>query len=290
MSRFRICYPFFFLLVFLILVLPQTALAGQRSFQIEKVAEGVFAALAVPGSTATSNAFIVDLGDHMIVGGAHLTKQAINDLLAAAADITPKPVEAFILTHHHQGFSFVDFDFPPGKTVIMTLQTRQVMKKEVRQIKTQVNYFKGGLTIEGTKRSVVLTNIGPGHSLGDMIIYMPESKTLFTSDLVYVNSAGFLGDGPLRDWVIALEDISSLDADRVIPGFGPVSSMNEVFAFKNYLKEFLTEILRHVEQGDDLYQTLDSFSLPRYDKLPGYKTFSNGNIERAYKQLSNTSD
>ena len=276
----------FFLPLFFGLLTPSFAAAGQRSYKIEKIADGVYAAIAVPGGAATSNGFIVDLGYYMAIGGAHLTKRAINDLLAASADITPKPVEAFVLAHHHQGFSFVDFDFPPGREIIMTLETRLAMKKEVRTINGQINYFRQGLTLEGTDRSLVLTNVGPAHSSGDLIAYIPQSKTLFTSDLVYVNSAGYLGDGPLRDWVVALEGISNLDVDRVIPGFGPVCGMAEVTAFKNYLKAFLTEILAHIEKGDSLYQTQQSFSLPRYEKLPGFKTFTPGNIERAYRQLS----
>lgn len=278
------------LTISLFLLFLNDASGGQRSYKIEKVADGVYAALAVPGGAATSNAFIIDLGYNLVVGGAHLTKRAINDLLAAAADITPKPVEAFVLAHHHKGFSFVDFDFPPGREVIMTLQTRQVMKQEVRQIDGQITYFKEGLTIEGIDRSLVLTNVGPGHSEGDLIVYVPQSKTLFTSDLVYVNSPGFLGDGPLRNWVITLEGISNLDVNRVIPGYGPISGMDEIIAFKNYLKEFLTEVLQHIEKGDDLFETLETFSLPQHEGLPGYKTFTSGNIERAYKQFSGKSD
>ncbi len=263
------------------------AQAAQNSYKIEKVADGVYAALALSGSSATSNAFIVDLGYYLVVGGAHLTKKAINDLITAAAEITPKPVEAFVLAHHHTGFSFVDFDFPPGKNIIMTLETRRSIKQEVRQIDGQITYFQEGLTLEGTDRSLVLSNIGAAHSSGDLIAYVPQSKTLFTSDLVYINSAGFLGDGQLRQWVLALEAVSNIEADRVIPGYGPVSSMTEVIAFKNYLKDFLTEVLQHVENGDSLYSTLKSFTLPKHRTLPGYQIFSSGNIERAYQQLSN---
>lgn len=275
-----------FTISILLLISMTSASGGQRSYTIEKVADGVYAALAKPGGAATSNAFIVDLGYHQIVGGAHLTKRAINDLLAAAADISPKPVEAFVLAHHHQGFSFVDFDFPPGREVFMTLETRQVMKQEVRKIDGQISYFKQGLTIEGTERSLVLTNVGPGHSKGDLIAYVPQSKTLFTSDLVYAGSAGFLGDGPMRDWVYTLDSLTSLDAEAVIPGYGPVSTIAAIENFKDYLRDFLTEVLRHIEQGDDLYTTLETFSLPQHEDLPGYKLFSSGNIERAYQQLS----
>ncbi|WP_020676774.1 hypothetical protein [Geopsychrobacter electrodiphilus] len=260
--------------------------AAQKSYTIEKVADGVYAALAIAGGAATSNGFIVDLGYYLVVGGAHLSKKAINDLTAAAAEISPKPIEFFVVAHHHKGFSFVDFDFPPGKNIIMTLQTRQAIKQEVRQINGQIIYFQEGFTIEGTERSVVLTNIGAAHSEGDLIAYIPQSKTLFTSDLVYVNSAGYLGDGPLRGWVIALEGISNIDAEKVIPGFGPVSTMKEVRDFKIYLKDFLTEVLSHIEKGENLATTIQNFSLPQYEDLPGYEIFKSGNIKRAYQQLS----
>lgn len=274
------------LLTLLFAISLSPASAGQNSYTIERISAGVYAALALPGSAATSNAFIVDLGYSLVAGGAHFTAKAMNDLIAAAADLTPKPISAFVLAHHHQGFSFVDFDFPPGREVIMTVDTRQVMRREVRQMQGQITYFGQGLTLEGTERSLVLTNVGAGHSQGDLIAYIPQSKTLFTSDLVYNNSAGYLGDGPLRNWVMILDDLTRLDVERVIPGFGPTLGPQGIVDFQNYLKSFLTETLSHIEKGERLYQVLQNHSIPSYENLPGYQVFRSGNIERAYRQLS----
>lgn len=272
--------------LFLLVIGLKPVSAGQNSYKIERLADGVYAALAIPGSAATSNAFIVDLGHSLVAGGAHFTAKAINDLIAAAADLTPKPISAFVLAHHHQGFSFVDFDFPPGREVIMTVDTRQVLRREVRQIQGQITYFGQGLTLEGTERSLVLTNVGAGHSGGDLIAYIPQSKTLFTSDLVYINSAGYLGDGPLRNWVMILDDLTRLDVELVIPGFGPAQDPQAILDFQSYLKSFLTETLSRIEKGEPLYQVLQNHSIPHYENLPGYQVFRSGNIERAYRQLS----
>lgn len=282
----KLCRPLCLLTLLLLSVTLNPASAGQNSYKIERVAEGVYAALAIASSAATSNAFIVDLGQSLVVGGAHFTAKAINDLIAAAADLTPKQINAFVLAHHHQGFSFVDFDFPPGREVIMTVDTRQVLRREVRQMQGQITYFGQGLTLEGTERSLVLTNVGAGHSQGDLIVYVPQSKTLFTSDLVYVNSAGYLGDGPLRNWVMILDDLNRLDVERVIPGFGPTVDPLGILDFHNYLKSFLTETLSRIEKGELLYQVLRNHSIPDYENLPGYQVFRSGNIERTYRQLS----
>ncbi len=273
------------LLSILLVVMLNTPALSQDSYLIEPITDGVYAALAIPGGVATSNAFIVDLGHQLILGGAHFSRKAINDLISAAAEINQKPIRAFVLTHHHPGYSFIDFDFPADKDLTMSIETRLVMKQEARQLKNPLIFFKEGLTFEGTERTLILTNIGPAHSFGDLIAYIPESKILYTGDLVYINSVGFLGAGSLREWAFALEGISALPIDKIIPGFGPVGSKNDILAFQRYLKDFLTEIIRHIEQGDSLETTLSNFTLPRYKNLSGYESFTPGNIERAYKQL-----
>ncbi len=271
-------------LLFFLLLAPLSAIA-QDSYRIEEVAGGVYAALAVPGGAATSNAFVVDLGSQLVIGGAHFSRKAINDLIAATTAANPKPIRAVVLAHHHPGYSFIDFDIPPSKDLIMTIDTRLVMKREARKLKNPQIFFKEGLTFEGTERTLILTNIGSAHSEGDLIAYVPQSRTIFTSDLVYINSVGFLGAGSLRKWALALEGVSALQVDKIIPGFGPIGTAADIDSFKRYLKNFLTEIIRHIDQGDSLETTLESFSLPQYESLPGYQSFTPGNVERAYLQL-----
>lgn len=274
------------IVVLLCLILVRPAIA-QDSYRITEVAEGVFAALAQPGGAATSNAMIVDLGTQVILCGAHFSRKAINDLIAAASEVSPNPIRAFVLAHHHPGYSYIDFDFPARADLAMTIDTRLIMKQEPRQLENPLTFFKEGLTFEGTERTLILTNVGPAHSDGDMIAYVPQSKVLFTSDLLYFNSVGFLGAGSLRDWAHVVEGLAALPADKIIPGFGLIGTPRDLNIFQNYLKEFLTEVLRHIENGDSLEVTQQTFKLPEYEKLPGYQSFTPGNIERAYEQLKN---
>ncbi len=270
----------------LLLLLVQPALA-QDSYKAEELDKGVFAAIAIPGGAATSNAFIVDLGNQVVLGGAHFSRRAVNDLIALASEISPKPIRAFILAHHHPGYSFIDFDFPPQHDLVMTVDTRLIMREEQRKLENSLIFFKEGLTLEGTERTLILTNIGAAHSQGDLIAYVPQSQVLFTSDLVYFDSVGFLGAGSLVDWAHALEGLSALPTKKVIPGFGPVGTMSDLLDFNDYLKDFLTEVLSHIEKGDSLETTLETFALPKYMHLPGYSSFTPGNVERAYQQLKN---
>jgi glyoxylase-like metal-dependent hydrolase (beta-lactamase superfamily II) len=269
---------------FLILLLALPALA-QNSYRIEEVDTGIYAAIAEPGGAATSNAFIVDLGTQVVVSGAHFSRRAINDLIAATTEICPKPIRAFVLAHHHPGYSFIDFDIPANKDLALSIETRVIMKQESRALENPLLIFKEGLIFEGTERTLTLIDVGSAHSESGLVAYVPQGKVLFTSDLAYFDSVGFIGAGSLHGWTVALEELSALLPAKVIPGFGPVGGIDELNAFQHYLKNFLTEVLGHIEKGDSLETTLATFSLPKHEHLPGYKSFTPGNIERAYLQL-----
>jgi len=267
------------------LLLLASPAAAQDGFAVEKLADGVYAAIARPGSQATSNAFFVEGDDYVVAAGAHFTKEVIGELVAAVASVTAKPIRYFILAHHHRGYSHIDFDFPPGKDVIMSWQTWQALDSEVRDVTSPALFFGDGLTLKLGQRTVILSNTGGGHTDGDLLVYLPDSEILFASDLFYVSSVGYLGDGHMQEWVMALEFMQQLDARKIVPGYGPVSRAEDLAEFKTFFKAFLTEVLRHIEEGDSLDQTLRTFSLPRYRDYDGYDRFLRTNIERAYKEL-----
>ncbi|BCR04146.1 hypothetical protein DESUT3_12150 [Desulfuromonas versatilis] len=264
---------------------PRAKIAPQQSYQVEKLTEGIFAAIAKPGSRASANAFFVVGDAYVIAGGAHMTPEAIADLSAAIAGVTQLPLRYFILAHHHKGYSHIDFDFPPEVDVIMSWQAWQAVDGEVRKASYPVLFYSDGLTLKLGGRTIILTNMGKGHSEGDTLVFIPEASVLFTGDLAYVKSAAFMGDGHMQDWVLALEFMERLGAAKVIPGYGPVGTGRDLGAFKDYLKAFLTEVLKHIEAGDTLEQTLRKFSLPEYQNLEGYARLLRPNLERAYRDL-----
>jgi len=258
---------------------------AQESYRVEELAEGVYAALAVPGGRASSNAFFVISHDWVVAGGAHMTRDAVTDLLAAVAEVTPRPVTHFVLPHHHRGFAFTDFDFPPTMQVLMSGQTWAGLQSEVPAVVYPTLFFSEGLTLKAVDQTVVLTNLGRGHAEGDVIVYLPEENILFASDLLYQGSIGFLGDGHMEDWVLALEFIKQLNPGKIIPGYGKVCGVEEVGKFQGFLRAFLSEVIRHLEAGEPLEQVKKEFRLPRYEDVPGYRQFLDVNLERAYHDL-----
>lgn len=257
----------------------------QPSYTVEQLAENIYAALTLPGGRASSNAFFVVGPEYVVAGGAHMSKEAVNHLVTAIATVTDKPLRHFVLTHHHRGYHHIDYDFPAGVDLLISWPTWRTMDEEKRKPERPAFFFTDGLTLKLGETTVIMTNMGRAHSEGDTLVFFPEAEILFTSDLAYAESVGYLGDGYMEDWLLALEFIERLGAKKVIPGFGPLSDNQVIVEFKTYFRALVSEVLKHIERGDSLERTVRTLRLPDYAELKGYEQFLGANVRRAYLEL-----
>jgi cyclase len=101
-----------------------------RHFTLERIADGVYAALAAPGAGAGSNAGIVDLGDRTLVFDTFLTPQAAQDLRAAAEALTGRPVRHVANSHYHADHVAGNQVFAPEGQVIATPRMRELIAEK----------------------------------------------------------------------------------------------------------------------------------------------------------------
>lgn len=277
-----------FMIILLAAVLLSTADASAALYKISKVSGSVYAAIAEPNGKAASNAFFVVTEQEVILAGAHFIADGIKELLAEIGKITPLPVHKIILTHHHKGFNYIDFDFPEKSEIIASVDVWQALKGESREFKNPAVVYENVLTLNRGKTSLVIMNAGPGHSSGDAIVYLPSERILFASDLLFHDTVGFMGEASIHEWGEALDMMEVLAPAIVIPGVGKVSDIGAIEKFRKFYRAFMTEVIRNVEAGNSFSQTKKEFSLPQFKHLPGYDAFLEVNLERAYKQFKSS--
>ncbi|RRN67214.1 MBL fold metallo-hydrolase [Peribacillus simplex] len=100
---------------------------GSKHFRLNQVAEGIFAAISVPGTGSLGNATIIDLGNSTLVVDTFTTIQAAEDLQAAAIYLTGNPVSYVINTHWHSDHTSGNQLFTPEAQIISTSITREIM-------------------------------------------------------------------------------------------------------------------------------------------------------------------
>jgi len=268
-----------------IFLLTMPVFVQAANFRFQKIKGGVYAAIAEPGGKAASNSLIIVTDYQVILAGSHFVPETTQELLEFVKKITPLQVRYIILTHHHRGFNYIDFDLPANAEIIASGQTWQSLRSEFRQIRNQVTFFDRELTLKRGNTVIVLSNTDQGHSEGDVIVYLPLEKVLFTSDLFFNDVAGYMGDGHFRDWISTLELLASIDAGVVVPGLGETTNIEGIRRFQAFFRDFTTEVLRLSGKGLSLEVTQRQFSLPQYESLPGYRAFFDVNFKRAFTEL-----
>lgn len=109
--------------------------------------------------------------------------------------------------------------------------------------------FSGTIWREVGGRQVQLIEVGPAHTRGDLMVYVPDAKTLFAGDILFIGSTPVMWAGPVENWLKALDLILDLDVETIVPGHGPITDKNGVHAVKTYW-EFVTDASRkHFDKG-----------------------------------------
>jgi glyoxylase-like metal-dependent hydrolase (beta-lactamase superfamily II) len=96
--------------------------------------------------------------------------------------------------------------------------------------------FTGSLTVDVGGRPVVLEELGPAHTAGDVIAWLPDTKTVFTGDLLFHDSTPIMWAGPVGGLIAACRRIRELEPAVVVPGHGALADVDGVLRLEQYLE------------------------------------------------------
>jgi glyoxylase-like metal-dependent hydrolase (beta-lactamase superfamily II) len=108
--------------------------------------------------------------------------------------------------------------------------------------------FSGEMTLQVGGRTVRLIEVGPAHTQGDVLVYLPEARVLYSGDIVFVGSTPVIWAGPVESCIAALDRILGMDVDVIVPGHGPITDKAGVRQVKAYW-EFVVDQTRRRHEG-----------------------------------------
>lgn len=109
--------------------------------------------------------------------------------------------------------------------------------------------FDGELELSVGERKVQLIEVGSAHTMGDAIAWVPDVKTVFAADILFIGGTPIMWAGPVKSWIAALDKLLSLGADTFVPGHGPVCGQAEAQLVKAYFEWVQAEGVSQLEQG-----------------------------------------
>jgi cyclase len=69
--------------------------------------------------------------------------------------------------------------------------------------------FSGQLELDVDGREVRLIEVGPAHTPGDLVAWIPDARITIAADILFIGVTPIMWTGPLDGWIGALERLSS---------------------------------------------------------------------------------
>jgi len=134
-------------------------------------------------------------------------------------------------------------------------QGRQVMPSRV---------FEDQLTVDVGGREARLVRVGPAHTQGDVVVYLPAERVLFTGDVVFSRVHPLVTAGMADAWIAACERLLEWDIQVLVPGHGPVTDSSALLALAGYLRYLREESRERFNDGMDYTTAAASLDLGGY--------------------------
>ena len=202
-----------------------------------------------------------------------------NQLLPCAARITSRASAAVM---EHEGGAPAQFE--RLKQLATTLESRshgrlpRAVRRRMRDFGSYVSRtfspydftdvqltgptetFDERLRLEVGGRRLDLIVVGPAHTPGDLIAWLPDVRVVFAADIGFIGVTPVIWAGPLANWLAAIDTIAALGPEVVVPGHGPVCGVAELRAVGRYWRWLEASARPHFANGASAYEAAQTIA------------------------------
>ncbi len=282
---------------------------------LAEVADGIFAYLQPDGGWGWSNAGLVAADSSSLLVDTLFDLRLTAEMLDSMAPIThARPIATLVNTHANGDHCFGN-QLVEGAEIIASeasaaemeelppTMLAAMMKADLGEATN--NYlseafgpfdfvgietpkptrtFSKSLSIDLGGRVAELIEVGPAHTAGDTLVYLPDQSTIFTGDILFIEGTPIVWNGPVDNWINACAKIIDLGCDVVVPGHGPMTDDAGVAAVADYLRFVRTEASARHEAGMRAEDAARDIELGQYREWLDWERIAI-NVEAVYREI-----
>ncbi len=272
-------------LLFSLLILFCTITASAQKPLVRELAPGVFYYFGDELQQKSANCLWVVFNNYVLAVDANYPWGA-EEILQEIRKTTNKPIRYVLNTHYHHDHTFGNYVFAKaGAQVVSTTTTAEEMRTlgevewkngsaysgrdltgAVRQFPTLL--FDDTLVFDDGVQRVELIKMGPAHTGGDAVAWLPKQKILATGDLL-VNGNPWGNNvadahADYEKWLVVLEQMSKWGAAIVIPGHGEPADNGILLRQRDYLHDMMQQVKKAIQAGKSKQQVIESVNLRKH--------------------------
>ena len=192
------------------------------------------------------------------------------------SSISDKPVKLVINTHYH-------IDHTNGNTAFRKAGIPVIAQANARLRMTQRQVIRGfgsvvqkpapmealpnltftdKIEIHDGNEIIELKNYPDAHTDGDVIVHFKRADIYCMGDVFVTFGIPVIdpdGGGDIYGLIEAIDFLisDSRKTSRIIPGHGPISSREDLIAYRDLLESILVNVIKSYRQGKSMEQTID---------------------------------
>lgn len=239
---------------------------------LEGLGNGLYAWMQPDGSWGWSNAGFIRDGDESLLVDTLFDEPLTARMLAALQDATgiaPEDIDTLVNTHANGDHTHGNALVPNAEVIASAAAAREMTELTAAQMaqfkvagragslgeagsyfaevfapfdfalargREPTRTFDRRLDLKVGGKKVELHMLGPAHTTGDTLVWVPDDRAVFTGDLLFIGGTPIMWAGPLGNWLAACDRILSFEAEIIVPGHGPMTDAAGVRRVQDYLR------------------------------------------------------
>ena len=235
---------------------------------VHRAAEGVYYRQSEDSKRIIATTSWIEFRDFIVVVDANFPWGA-GPILRDLKKTTSKPVRFVLDTHYHADHSYGNGVFAEqGATIVSSDDTATDSRtrntpaweknsdtgefdlKQYRLVHPQLT-FHDKLVIEDGERRLELLRVGPAHTRGDVVAWLPKERILFTGDICTTRAQNNLSDPGMdpEGWVRVLGQLAQMNPAVVVPGHGVQGTVDALLGQQAYLSTVIQQVKAGIAGG-----------------------------------------
>lgn len=219
----------------------------------------------------------------------------------AIANVIKQPVRFLVSSTFHNNYTWGNVAYEGvikighenyRADLIAQMQRDRASAENQKARLPQVTY-RDRLTIHLGGKEIQILYLGRGHTRGDSIIFVPQDRIAYVSELFFSDQFLYINDGYGLSWLKTLDAIEALPADILVPGHGPIpqdpkETRQGLHRFRQVLVDLRDAVQQEITRGATEDQAAAAIKLSQYEKMQGYTSQREVAVRRMYREILGT--
>lgn len=257
----------------------------------------------IPGhyvfSSTSFNSGVIATSEGVVVLDALSSEAIARKEREAISSVIQQPVRFLVSSTFHNNYTWgnvayqdvIKIGHENYRADLLAQMQHDRAPPEEQKARLPQQTYRDHMTLYLGGKEIQILYLGRGHTRGDSIIFVPQDRIAYVSELFFSDQFLYITDGYGISWLKTLEAVEALPADIIVPGHGPIpedpkETRQGLHRFRQILVDLRDAVQEEIARGATEDQAAAAIKLPRYEKMQGYTSQREVAVRRMYREMT----